>query len=112
MKTVEEIIGMKDDELRAWTLSGDAGSYDHQIGQTEMNMRCALRIAEAAQQMATVNQDLVRATTQLVSTTNQVVGAHHGLIRETRGLVRATWGIVVITLATQIALIVSEFLRK
>jgi hypothetical protein len=102
---VGKIIKMTDDELRFYALSGDVGSYVHQIGQTEMNMRCALRIAAAAEAMATANEALVEAT-------NNVVEGHHGLIRETRYLVRATWGIVAITFVTQAALIVSELVRK
>jgi hypothetical protein len=118
-ETVEKIMVKSDDELRFWTLSGQPNSYVHQIGQTEMNMRCAMRIAKAAEEMATANGNLVQATTDmaranrlLVEATNQVVQGHHGLIRETRNLVRATWGIVLITLITQIALIVSEVLKR
>lgn len=99
------IMSKSDDDLRFWTLSGLDGSYVHQMGQTEMNMRCALRVATAAGEMATANRALVDAT-------GQVVEGHHGLIRETRYLVRATWGIVAITFITQVALILSEFMRK
>ena len=40
-------------------------------------MRCALRVAGAASEMAAANRDLVQAT-------KQVVEGHHGLIRLTR----------------------------
>ncbi len=105
MQEPKQIIAMSDDQLREYALSGDMNSYVHQIGSTEMNMRCALRIAKASAEMATANRDLVEAT-------KQVVEAHHGLIRETRYVVRATWGIVAITFITQVALIISEFMRK
>jgi hypothetical protein len=105
------IMSKSDDDLRFWTLAGSDGGYTHQMGQTEMNMRCAIRIAKAAADMASANRDLVDATRLLSDTTKQVVEGHHGLTRETKSLVRATWGIVLITLVTQVALIISEFLR-
>src|SRR6266446_6573181 len=105
MKSPDEIMAMSDDDLRRWTLSGPQNSYVHEIGSTEMNMRCAVRIANAAAEMATANRNLVE-------TTRQVVEAHHRIIRETRNLVRATWGIVLITLITQAALIYSEVTKR
>ena len=100
-----DIIKMSDEELRFWALSGDAASYNHELGQTEMNMRCALRIAVSAAEMANANRELVEAT-------KQVVAGHHGLIQQTRYLVRATWGAVAITLISQAALILAEFTIK
>jgi len=51
-KHPKEMIARSDDELRVYALSGEEGSYAHEIGQTEMNMRCAMRIAQAAANMA------------------------------------------------------------
>jgi hypothetical protein len=105
MQSADEIMKMADDDLRRWSLSGPENSYVHVIGSVEMNMRCALRIAHAAGEMAVANRDLVE-------TTKQVVEAHYRIIRETRNLVLATWGVVFITLVTQATLIISEFVRK
>ena len=96
-----QIINKTDDELRVWTLSGDAGSNAHLLGAAEMNMRVSLRVAEAAAQMATANRDLVE-------TTKQVLQAHHEIRDKTRNLVFATWGLVVVTLL----LVLSEFIRR
>ena len=41
-ESVQKIMAKSDEELRLWTLSGEQKSYVHEIGQTEMNMRCAL----------------------------------------------------------------------
>jgi hypothetical protein len=105
VKDPGQIMGMSDDELRVWTLSGPENSYVHKIGQTEMNMRCALRMVNAASQMAEANRDLVEAT-------RRVVEGHHGLIRQTRYLVKATWGIVIITLISQVAVVSAELMRR
>ena len=72
-----------DDDLRRWTLSGEQGSYVHEIGQTEMNMRCALQIAQASKDMANANKELVEWT-------KGVVQSHDHLVSETRSLVVET----------------------
>jgi hypothetical protein len=100
-KESAEILAMSDPEVHKWMLTGTENSYVLIVGSTEMNIRCALRIAKAADDMATANRDLVE-------TTKQVVEAHHKIINETRNLVRATWGLVVVTLV----LVVAEFIRK
>ncbi len=79
---------MSDQALQKWALSGDVGSYVHELGQTAMNMRCSVRMAEATREMADVNRDLVRST--------------NNLVQQTRRLVKATWVLVVITVLTQI----------
>jgi len=94
----EKILEMSDRDLQLWTLSGGAGSYAHQIGQTAMNMRCVLRMADVTKEMATANRDLVNSTVSLV--------------HATRKLVTATWALVLITLLTQIAMIVLLALKK
>ena len=101
MRSVEEIMNLSDDDLRKWALSGPENSYVHKIGSTEMNMRCALRIAKASSEMAT-------AYGNLVTETKRVVEGHHGLIRMTKFLMIATWAIAL----TTGGLIVSELLRK
>jgi hypothetical protein len=62
----KKILGMSDEDLQFWALSGDAGSYVHELGQTAMNMRCSLRMAEVTKEMASANRDLVRSTSSLV----------------------------------------------
>jgi hypothetical protein len=94
----KKILAMSEEELQAWALSGDAGSYVHELGQTAMSMRCSLRMAEATKEMATANRDLVKSTTSLV--------------QQTRNLVKATWGLVLITILTQIAVTVLSLVRK
>ena len=94
----EKILAMSDHDLQAWALSGLEGSYVHEIGQTAMNMRCSLRMAEASETMAGANRDLVEST--------------RNLVQQTRNLVRATWGIVLITVVTQVALIVLSLMTK
>jgi len=94
----KEILEMSDYDLQRWTLSGEAGSYVHQIGQTALNMRCALRMADVTREMASANRDLVNSTVSLV--------------HATRKLVTATWALVLITLLTQIAMIVLLALKK
>ena len=89
---------MSDAELQEWALSGDVGSYVHELGQTAMSMRCSLRMAEASKEMANANKDLVKSTTSLV--------------QRTRNLVTATWGLVLITIVTQIAIIVISLMKK
>ena len=89
---------MTDAELQEWALSGEAGSYVHELGQTAMNMRCSVRMAEASREMASANKELVRSTQSLVA--------------QTKNLVIATWGVVVITLLTQIALVVISVLLR
>jgi hypothetical protein len=56
------ILAMSDTELQEWALSGEAGSYVHELGQTAMTMRCSLRMAEASKEMASANKELVRST--------------------------------------------------
>lgn len=92
------ILEMSNTELQEWALSGEAGSYVHELGQTAMTMRCSLRMAEASREMASANRELVRFTQSLVA--------------QTRNLVLATWGVVVITILTQLALIAVSVLRK
>jgi len=94
----QKILAMSDEDLQAWALSGDVGSYVHELGQTAMSMRCSLRMAEATKEMANANRDLVKLTTSLV--------------QQTRNLVKATWGLVLITIVTQIAVIVLSLVRK
>ncbi len=94
----KKILAMSDDELQLWALSGDAGSYVHELGQTAMNMRCSLRMADVTKEMASANRDLVSSTVSLV--------------HQTRKLVTATWALVLITLLTQIALIVLSVVKK
>lgn len=94
----KKILAMSDRELQAWALSGDVGSYVHELGQTAMSMRCSLRMAEATKEMASANRDLVKSTTSLV--------------QQTRNLVKATWGLVLITILTQIVIIVLSLVRK
>ncbi len=94
----EKILAMSDAELEWWALSGDTGSYVHEIGQTAMSMRCSLRMAEASREMAGANRDLVEST--------------HNLVQQTRNLAKATWGIVLITIITQVALIVLSLIRR
>lgn len=120
------IMAKSDEELREWTLSGADLSYQHQMGQTEMSMRCALRTAEASQQMATANRELVgytqmmvdanqamaEANRQLVDWTRTMVEANRDLVKQTRNLVWSTWGVVAITLLTQVATIVVLLTKK
>lgn len=93
-----KILAMTDAELQGWALSGDVGSYVHELGQTAMSMRCSLRMAEASKDMANANKELVRSTSSLV--------------QQTRNLVTATWGLVLITILTQIAVIVISLVKK
>lgn len=92
------ILGLNDTDLQEWALSGEAGSYVHELGQTAMNMRSSLRMAAASEHMASTNRELVCST--------------QSLVRQTRSLVRATWGLVVITILAQIALLVISVLKK
>jgi t-SNARE complex subunit (syntaxin) len=94
----KKILAMSDDELQAWALSGDVGSYVHELGETAMSMRCSLRMVEASKEMANANKDLVGSTSSLV--------------RQTRHLVIATWGLVLITVFAQIAVIVIALVKK
>ena len=94
----KKILAMSDDDLQFWALSGMEGSYVHEIGQTAMNMRCSVRMAEASGKMASANRDLVEST--------------RNLAQQKRNLVKATWGIVLITVVTQVALIVLSLMRK
>jgi len=100
-----KIMEMSDDELRFWTLSGNAGTYVFEMGQTEMHMRCSLRMVEASKETAAANRELVQAT-------NSLIGANRGLVEQTKNLVKATWGVVTITFLTQIALIYLTVTRK
>ena len=92
------ILAMTDRDLQEWALSGDVGSYVHELGQTAMNMRCALRTAEASREMANSTKDLVAST-----------GA---LVKQTQRLVKATWGLVLITIVTQILLLLVSLSAK
>ena len=76
-KSPQEILAMPDNQLMAWTLSGEEDSYAHKIGETAINMRASLRMVEATTRLSTYTQRLALAT----------------------------WGIVLITLLTQISLI-------
>ncbi len=100
-----EILAMSDQELQLWALSGDVGSYVHELGQTAMNMRCSLRMVEATNQMVQTTNQLAQASKGTTAPTGQ-------LVQHTRNLALATWGIVVITLLTQIALIVLTVVRR
>ncbi|MGD0949304.1 MAG: hypothetical protein ABSA52_17985 [Candidatus Binatia bacterium] len=94
----KKIMAMSDDELQFWALSGDVGTYVHELGQTAMNMRCSLRMAEVTKEMASANRDLVRSTSSLV--------------QQTRNLVRATWALVLITILAQIAVVIISVVTK
>lgn len=96
---------MPDDQVRTKMLEGVVGSDNFLACQSELNMRFALRVAQAAQEMAVANRDLVK-------TTENVVKSHEGLIKETRYLVWATWGLVFITFIAQAGLIGAEYLMK
>jgi hypothetical protein len=118
-------MAKSDEELREWTLSGQDGSYVHQMGQTEMNMRYALRTAEASQQMTNANREMVEANKQMAEWTKMMMEANQELVKQTKMMVTAnrelvnqpsklvwsTWGVVAITLLTQAALIIIT-LRK
>jgi hypothetical protein len=80
-----QLLAMTDEQLQIWALSGEEGSYVHQIGETAMAMRCSLRMAEASDRTTAITV---------------------GLVQQTRNLAFATSGIVLITLVTQVALIV------
>ena len=73
-------MAMDDDSVRRMALTGNENSRTFVLGVAEMNMRSAIKLAKAAEEMASANRDLVR-------TTEQVVKGHHGLIRQTRYLV-------------------------
>ena len=94
----EKIMAMSDEQLQFWALSGDVGSYVHELGQTAMSMRCSLRMAEVTKDMASANRDLVTSTSSLV--------------RQTRNLVIATWALVVITILAQVAVLVISVISK
>src|ERR1700684_2724009 len=96
-----KVLNMTDDELTRWTLSGDAGSDTHLIGQTLLNMRVANRTLEANREMVKQTHQWLEANLKLDATTKEL--AHHtrSLVRATRGIALATWGVVVITLLTQ-----------
>lgn len=117
---VKKIMEMSDEDLRYYMLSGDVGSYVLQLGQAEMNSRCALRTAEASQQMAEANHELLACTRIMVETnqsmaetnkdllkcTRTMANANQKLVTQTRNLVWSTWGVVAITLITQLASII------
>jgi hypothetical protein len=92
------ILAMSDEELQEWALSGGVGSYVHELGQTAMNMRCSVRMAEATKEMANADRDLVRAT--------------NGLVQQTGRLVKATWVLVVITILAQIGVALLSMMKK
>jgi CHASE3 domain sensor protein len=92
------ILAMSDQELQEWALSGDVGSYVHELGQTAMNMRCSVRMAEASSKMANANRDLVTST--------------NALVQQTRRLVKATWVLVVVTVLVQIGVAIVSLIRK
>jgi hypothetical protein len=73
----KELSAMNDHDLQHWALSGGPGSYVHEIGRAAMDMRCSLRMIEASNRMVTAM----------------------------RNVALAIWGVVIITLITQIALI-------
>ncbi|HKW89418.1 MAG TPA: hypothetical protein VJN21_11755 [Candidatus Acidoferrales bacterium] len=100
-----KILNMTDEDLIRWTLSGDAGSDTHLLGQTVLNMRVATRTLEANREMVKQTQQWLEANLQLDSTTKELADHTRSLVRATRGLVLATWGVVLITLFTQAALI-------
>ncbi|MGH9747650.1 MAG: hypothetical protein ACRD59_16260 [Candidatus Acidiferrales bacterium] len=99
------IINMTDEELTRWTLSGDAGSDTHLLGQTVLNMRVATRTLEANRELVKHTQQWLEANLQLDATTKELANQTGSLVRTTRGIVFATWGVVLITLFTQATLI-------
>jgi hypothetical protein len=74
------IMAKSDDELQSWALSGEPGSYVHEIGQTAMNMRCSLRMAEASKEMVAANRDLVQATERMLSANESLAAANRDLV--------------------------------
>jgi hypothetical protein len=114
----KKLLGMSDDELTFWTLSGDEGSYSHQVGQTVLNMRNSLRAMEAARQTAEANVELsnemkhmAKAHTNLSDYTKRLAEANVEALNHTKQLAKATWAIAFITLITQAALILLTFRR-
>jgi len=76
---IEGLLKMSDDQLVRWTLSSDIpDGLIAQYGRLVFDMRCAIENRKAA-------TDMVIATARMV---------------------KATWAIALITLATQVALIV------
>ncbi len=57
-----KLMTMSDDELMFYTLSGEQGSYVHEIGQTALNMRVSLRSLEVTREMARANELLSNET--------------------------------------------------
>ena len=84
-KNPDDLIKMTDEELVFYALSGDVDSYAHRIGETAMVLRNSLRNLEATKEMAKSTQDLASST---------------------RNYAIATWAIALITLATQVCLII------
>jgi len=87
-----KLMTMSDDDLMFYTLSGEQGSYVHEIGQTAMNMRVSLRSLEVTREMARANELLSNETSNLATYTRQ--------------LAVSTWAVAIITLITQVALVV------
>jgi len=99
------ILNMTDEELTRWTLSGEAGSDTHLLGQTVLNMRVATRTLEANREMVKQTRQWLETNLQLDATTKELANHTRSLVRATRGIVLATWGVVLITFFTQAALI-------
>lgn len=109
---VKKILEMNDDELMEWTLTGDAGSYVHQIGETALNMRVATRMLEANREMVNQTKQWLEANIKLDATTKELANQTQSLVRTTRGIVYATWGVVLITFITQVALLYITITHK
>lgn len=108
----KEILAMSDEQLMEWTLSGDVGSYVHELGQTAMNMRVAQRNLDANREMVAQTRQWLEANIRLDATTKELADKTQSLARATKGIAWATWGIVAITLVTQVALICFTVVRK
>jgi len=75
---IDGLVNKPDDELIRWTLSGQApDGHIAALGRLVFELRCAKRNLEATTNMASA----------------------------TKNMVRATWAIALITLVTQIALV-------
>jgi len=120
MDEPHRIIAMTDDELRLYTLDGGAGSSAQVWGVAEMEMRNSLRTLEITKQQLELTREELALTKQSLAAsqgslaaTQQMVTANEALSKSTKDLAVytkslkfATWGMVLITLATQITVII------
>jgi hypothetical protein len=92
-KSPHELVGMSDEELMQYTLSGEADSYVHRIGETALTLRYAQRTAEAAQQQATDARAAVKATRDVAKYTLWVaIGTAVVALATFVTVVAARWG--------------------